>query len=495
MEPIIFDTATGISREEQEDILASLDTLNHLESGEAGIPLEKKAEKKGALLPLLVNGIAVVLLLGGLSALFLAHKQEEARFTLGEVSPGITERKLIEEIRRETSDKLSAKDAEIAEILAKIAGIDVEIEDVLLQFDKNTILENEKDKTLTDLQKQKDEYQARLTALQKERGQLLEVARAREAALRSQRETSRAITEQVQSVQSELTSVQEQMWKLTEENEKNALIDRQLDGYFASVNAQIESGLFAEASSTLSAMRDFLNTPSFQTIKTFQAQKAARLALVNTLSGLIDSTMRPGAGVPAAAAEENPETGIAASGESENSENAENSEIIENYENIIAELKKRNGTLEKTVADQEKNSRNANTANTATANDLRSQNRSLQQSLELRENALTELRNQNTALQQNLTAAQQNLTARESAATELRTQISTLQRTVTERDTSMNTLKTQNGTLQQAVTERDASINTLKTQNSSLQRTTDQLRVQNDTFRAAIEQLNKNIDG
>jgi myosin protein heavy chain len=516
MEPIVFDKASGISLEEQQEILAGLDMLKRplerLEAGEAAASYEKQAKKKGVLLPALANGVAAAVLLLGFAALFLTHERDEARFMRGAAMPGVTERKLIAEIRRDFTERLEAKDAEIEDVLTKIAGIDAEMRNIQRRFDNKLILESEKDKALADLQRQKDEYQTRFAALQQERGQLLEDARIREAALRSQLSANKELSGQVQNIQAELASAQEALRSLTGEQEKNALIDRQIDGYFAAVNEQIGAALFGQAASTLSALRDFLDAPSFQTIKAFRERKPARLALVNTLSELILNSKRLAEIAPEPPAEAPPGGAPQGNGLGEQ---------IEKYEETVAQLTARNRALEQMAADQERSGRDAVANAAALNNELSIRNQALQETAASREAALTELRNQNAALQQSLTmqenaasalrtqvsslqqsltaqenaasalrtqvsSLQQSLTAQENAASALRTQVSSLQQSLTAQENAASALRTQVSSLQQSVAEKDASINTLQTQNSELQQRVEQLQTQNDAIRQLL---------
>ncbi|MDR2194946.1 MAG: hypothetical protein LBP19_10895 [Treponema sp.] len=468
MEPIVFDTESGISVEEQKEILAGLNTLDRLESGNTAnggpaVPYEKQARKKGVMLPALANGIAAALLLLGCAALVIMHKRDEVRFIQGGAAPSITERMLIAEIRREFADMVNAKDAEIAEILSKIAGIDREMQNIQIRFENKEMLESEKDKALADLQREKDEYQARLTALQRERGQLLEDARLREADLHSQRSVNKELSAQMQSVQTELTSAQEEIRRLTGEQEKNALIDRQIDGYFAAVNEQISAALFSEAAATLSSLQAFLDTPSFQGIKAFHDQKPARLTLVNTLSRLVAASIRTNEGrAEAAAPAENAETD-AVSGR------------LEQYEKTIAELTARNDELERTARERS----NSNTAASATVNELRNRTQTLEKTLAAQESTLTEARNQNAALQQSLTA-------RENALAEARNQNAALQQNLAARENTVTELRSQVSSLQESVTQKDASLSSLQAQNSELQQRAEQLQTQNDAIRQLL---------
>ncbi len=429
----IFDESSGISLEEQKEIYASLDTLDHLETAAPG--QGKKPSKRGGFLPLIVNSLGIALLITGLLAVFLSHKQEATALTLGDFAPlGVTEQKLIEEIRREIAAALSQKEAEIADILARIAGIDSEMQDVRTKFDNNTILEDERDLALAALQRQKEEYQTRLSALQAERGQLLEDARVRESALRRVRSANTDLTGRLESVQAELKT-------LSDEQERNALIDGQVNGYFTEVNNKITAGDFESAASSLVALKDFLNTPSFQNNRAFLEQKPARLTLVASLSALTDKAravvvpqITPVEQAPAV-----PDTSAA------------DAEKLREYEKIIADLTQQKNDLESALSE----SRSESTSAGSSADSLRTQNQTLRETLASRESALTAARAQTASLQETLTTRENDLAA----------------------------AKSQTETLQQSISEKDASIATLQSQNSNLQTQVDLLQTQNNAIR------------
>jgi DNA repair exonuclease SbcCD ATPase subunit len=102
---IIFDTRSGISLEEQEEILAD---VNALTRGKRLIPeaLLSNATKKGFLFPVLVNAGAIALLAFGL--LLLSRVQEHNDQIIRGSSAGLnsTEQLLIQEIREETNRQL-----------------------------------------------------------------------------------------------------------------------------------------------------------------------------------------------------------------------------------------------------------------------------------------------------------------------------------------------------------------------------------------------------
>ena len=232
---IVFDTVSGISEEDQREIIASLDTLTQTRLGETEVSFDRaigKAAKKGALFPALVNIIALAVLVAGGLAVLLTHTQDQAQFQQVEANLCLTERKLIAEIRRETAAQLGAKDAEIAEILAKLADVDADI----LKLQGSGLSEAAIHDQLISLRKLKAEYQARLDALQQERGRLLENARVREANLHSQLLSKAGENEEMaaryQQAQTDLGAAQEQLRKLTDEEAKNALGQAAASGAF-----------------------------------------------------------------------------------------------------------------------------------------------------------------------------------------------------------------------------------------------------------------------
>jgi chromosome segregation ATPase len=201
-------------------------------------------------------------------------------------------------------------------------------------------------------------------------------------------------------------------------------------------------------------MRDFLNTPSFQNIRLFQAQKENRFAMINTLSllvaDMINANMAPTVRPPAGVTDDS-------GAEAEKA-------VYEGYERTIADLQAQNTRLEQTVADQERSidsyrnqGRNLSVQETTIIN-LRSQNASLQQTVDVNTTAMSDLRTQNTGLQQ----------------------------TVTARESTINELRTQNSTLQSTVSTRDSTITELRTQNTTLEQTANQLKQQNDAIRTLL---------
>ena len=197
---IVFDTSSGISMEEQQEILAGINamTSGHRFTGRrlggqslgenslVSEPFISDAKKKGFLFPLFVNIGALFFLVSGfvLLSLFQINNVQEIRRS-GAVL-GSTERKLIQEIRQETN----------------------------------------------------------------------------------------------QAARDELS-------RLGAEQERSNRAEAQMSGFYVTVNSQISDGRMAGAAGTLRAMRDFLDAPSLQGIRSLEARKQTHLAAISAMEKLV----------------------------------------------------------------------------------------------------------------------------------------------------------------------------------------------------------------
>jgi chromosome segregation ATPase len=475
---IVFDAASGISLEEQGEILAGLDALpgkGRLEL--APESLRASAKKRGFLFPLLINGGGLVVLAAGFLLLSLFHDQAEPRIRGGEAALGITERRLIQEIRRETAREISEKERDISAMLAKLAGVDAELQELqeaaermlgdrerelrgimereiaaererllaqnlseaaiterMRAFDAERItrldaelasyrqqLEAERRNSQSTLQKHQEEYRAALAALQAERAQILEASRIREANQRAQMEERIGeLSGTVERSRADLAAVREELQRLSSEQDRARLAEGQLAGYYAEVQNRIGAGEIAEAGKTLAAMREFLDTPSFKAIRALQARRDLYLAAIAALEGMIaaGSSRERSAPVPASPAA------------------GSDDETLGALRTQIAALEAQNTALEQTVREQE-----------GLITQGSSQGRQL------------------VELQATLTSLRQEGVQKDQAITGLREEIRVQTRTLAERDSSIAGLQSQNAALE---TQNAAQARTLAERESAL---------------------------
>jgi len=286
---IVFDSTSGISLEEQQEILAGINAMtggSRLVS-EAAVP---KAKKRGFLFPLFVNIGAVILLVAGFLLLSHFHVQEEQGIRESYATLGLTERALIQEIRQETSRQLRAKENEINSILLLLSTVDAEYR--LLQ-DSLEILTDAQQQRAAALLLMQEEYRTTLSGLQEERASIIEDSRVREVVLRAQaEERTRDLAARVEQSEVHLSAAMEELRLLSAEHERAARAESQMGAYYAAANSHIGEGRLDEASATLRTMREFLAAPSLQGIRTVEARRQTHLTAISALEGAVAEARR-----------------------------------------------------------------------------------------------------------------------------------------------------------------------------------------------------------
>jgi hypothetical protein len=291
--------AAVFSGEEQREIARRIEAASARGSvAPPGPPARGEASRRG-LFPLLVNAAALLILAAGLFCFSALHRTEAVEIRESGAVLGITERALIQEIRRETNQKLFQKEEAIEAMNFQIAGVEAELE----RLDSLEALSDEQRETMAALRLRQEEYRAGLEALQSERAQILAEAVRRETALHTRLEEQREAIENLsEQSRSEIGTAREELAKLSSEQEKAALIERQLNGYFAAVEKFVQAGHYREAMETIAGLREFLNTPAFQTIARFQARRESDLAAANVLSLIVSEALKAGGAAAVGAA-------------------------------------------------------------------------------------------------------------------------------------------------------------------------------------------------
>jgi capsule polysaccharide export protein KpsE/RkpR len=286
---IEIDTTSGISAEEQRDIIANIDAI----AGKNSIglvPKKIKARRHGFLLPLFINVIALLALAAGLFALKTFYSQEDASIRSGGELSSV-EGKLIEEIRNE--------------------------------FDE----------------------------------------------------------------------ARQEINKLNSDLERATLFEWQMSGFYKTVNDNFRQGKLQDAHDTLDAMSEFVDTPSFRGVRQIEERREINLAMIETMTRLIDESIRT-------------------------------SRVTEEL-NAASEVAQ-NAVREKEAAE---------TRAAALGNELAASEQTAQRTINT-------LRAQSTQKDETIAARDRNIS-------ELRTQTGTLQQTITANEQRINTLQTQNTTLNQ----------------------------------------------
>jgi len=186
---IVFDPKSGISEEEQREILAKINNIaekNRLSLSEGKKP-RFKAKKSGSRFPVIVNVIAIAALAVGLIILISMQGRTDTQIRTGSRVYNSAERAIIEEIKRETQ-----------------YGADGEME------------------------------------------------------------------------------------RLNRDQAQGAAVEAQMSGFFFNLNKQITDNNFDEAGSIIIAMREFINTPGFESLRSMQARKNMYIQAIDSFETLID---------------------------------------------------------------------------------------------------------------------------------------------------------------------------------------------------------------
>jgi chromosome segregation ATPase len=452
LEGITFDPNSGISEDEQKEILAKINDIAESRrrslsaSADAGTEGEKrsfKAKKSGNIFPVLVNAAAIIALAGGLFVLSSFQGKADVQVRTGTKIYNSAERALIEEIRRETSSRLEAKEGEITTITSQLEEIDSELRGL---HSSNEDLTGEQRATESRLKSLHEQYFTSLARLQDERSVILEEARAREAVLQNQLENRTrelALTEEQNTAAME--DVRAELERMSREQTQAATVEAQMGALFSNLYAQLRENRLDDASGTILSMRNFLGTPAFQSLRSIQARKELYTQSVNAFEEMINEARRNRA---AMAGDIRPPD--------------------ESVERTLAELQARNTELERTVeafTSQGSSASRRLAELDRTITTLQNTNRTLETSSRekdsrintLQSDLATQNRNTQTAQQETAAARQETATARQET-TAARAEVATLTQTVATRD---STIAARESTIQELRGQISTRTNTL----------------------------------
>ena len=265
-----FDPNSGISLEEQQDIL---DEINKMSAGKRLVEEESLiAKKKGIFFPLAVNAAAIIVLALGFFILSALHRQGDEEIRQGSAALGLTERILIQEIRQETSRLLGEKDTEINMVLTRLNAADEEYR--LLQVSVETMTEEQRERAFY-LQNSLEEYRTSLMGLQNERDRIIEDSLLQEAAFRNR--------------ESQANLAMEELRLLGDEAERLRNAEAQIRGFYLNINDHINGGRIDEALAVMQSMEDFLNAPNLQGIRNFETVMQSHFIALSVLNNLLNA--------------------------------------------------------------------------------------------------------------------------------------------------------------------------------------------------------------
>ena len=443
---IVFDPNSGISEEEQREILAKINgiaeknrrALAEGSAAEAGKKRRFKAKKSGSLFPALVNAAALVLLAGGIALLSSFQSKTDTQVREGVRVYNSAERALIDEIRKETSSRIAAKENEIAIIVSQLERVDAELQNLNSSNDELNAEQQTTEKQLLALQ---EEYRSALASLRDERSRILEEARAREAVLHAQLEArARELSTVAEQSAAALGYARSELERLSLEQEKAAVVEAHLGAFFANLNEQIQAKRLVEAGETIQSMRDFLNTPSFQGLRSIQARKELYRQTIDSFESMIAEARTNGA--PPAA------TGKLPNGEAEQALAA----LQEQYAAMEQTLEEKNRTIEAFSSEGSGLARRLTELENQ-AGALRTLNSALTSSADEKDRAIAALETEKAGLNRTITSIRAENTAaiaaQETTINELRSQNAAQEERISSLDTQLTSLRQALQTLSQ----------------------------------------------
>ncbi|MCL2214104.1 MAG: hypothetical protein FWC06_02725 [Treponema sp.] len=518
---IVFDEKSGISREEQQEILAHINGITEKNrtalSQSPFVPQNEKedkrgnvkAKKSGAFFPLSVNITALIVLAAGAFLLvhFNGRIDEQAR--TGGAVYNLTEKALIEEIRKDMTEKLAAKEREISIIISRLEEVDTQL--FLMQFDsQNMSLEQlNAQESLLGLQKT---YRDDLSILQDERSKILEEYRLREAVLRAQLiERIEEFSASRQRTESELDSAAGRLESLTSEQNSIAAIDAQFAGGFTLIGALIQNRQYSTASHTLENLRYLNNNNAVTLSPSYQTRKELYNQLIGSMNILIDEMQR---------FQGTDDTGLELI-----EKNAHLEETVSQMQKIIdalnegsggqallfAEMEETVSSLRETVSTLETNAAERSRRITAletnaaekdrTIGTLQTNNTEKDRTISTLETNITERNRTISSLETNIAERNRTITALESNATERDRRITALETNNAEKDRTIGTLQANNtekdrtiSTLETNAAERNRTITALETERTALNQTVTSLTTANTAQEREIANLRNQID-
>jgi hypothetical protein len=330
---------SGISREEREEILAQIDEAVAKTRAPAGAAdLAYKGERSGAVLPLVVNAAAVLVIAAG-ALLFSWFSDRREESLTRRPSPILTaEGRIVGAVKRESEERLAGKDREITDIQGKLAEIGGQLETLKSEsagtirtreeqlraalaaelasereklakggasaasIDQQVqLIEDRKTRELAsalaafrsqadaELAKKETAINAQFSSYQ----QSLEQARTEKARLEAEMSAQRAdLLAKAQGDTAELTAA---LGSLREQQQKEQLVSDQISASYRLAEAEIQAGRGEGAIGALDALVAYLDQPAIAALPAVQRRKPVELFLVGALKDLVAARASPAA--------------------------------------------------------------------------------------------------------------------------------------------------------------------------------------------------------
>lgn len=327
---IDFDTESGISIEDQKEIIAQIEnTVSERRISIDDELLTIKPKKRGILFPILINAILILLtaaVVFGLQWFFSRQEQQlelDARIYSGGDSL------LINQFKKE----VNAKEKEISMIQERLQNLDdeksklqetmdsqIEQKQLELEEQMRLELENERqrlkdegistediDTQIEEIKRQKElENKQELEAFQKkaEEQKLADEKRIEEMknefttsldSLNSEKATLEKelayAEEKEAALEKEKTEAEKKLKEMSEQREKEERLNEQIRGMYENINIQMQDGKYEAAMNSLEEMRRFFYDETTAILPSILKRREVELFLIGSLENLIQEEL------------------------------------------------------------------------------------------------------------------------------------------------------------------------------------------------------------
>lgn len=306
-----------LEEQERVEILEEIDKVVDTNRLPISDDMEKlKPTRKGLAFPLLINIFAIAAVLTTIYFSNRMFQQKQENLSLENASYQSAEGKLLEELKRESEEKLNQKDEEIGAIQDELAELDRQSRELAETMDQQIAdretelrlaLEEELERERRNLQSQgkteadieeelqrieqerTTEYEAELTAFKNETEQAIaekeeELTRAKqlnEELLAEVNSEKDRIANETRARESELTAqfeeekaalaeeaatAAEQLEQLTKKQAQESLMIDQINGSYDNIFSLINNGNYEEALTAISALKQLIENPDVVTL-------------------------------------------------------------------------------------------------------------------------------------------------------------------------------------------------------------------------------------
>ena len=212
-----------------------------------------------------------------------------------------------------------------------------------------------------------------------------------------------------------------------------------MGAFFANLNTEIYEGRFDEAAETVQAMRRFINSPTFQSLRSIQARRELYTQAINSFETMIDEVRRF-----QAAGLRPPDRNIERTLAELQEQNTRLGQAIEEKDRTIAAFSSEGSGQTRRLAELERS-----------VNTLRTTNSELEERARERDSRIT-------SLETSLATQTRNTEEARREATGLQTEVATLSQTVTTRDTTIRELQAQNTAHEENIANLNTQLNSIR---------------------------------